>query len=90
MSRTIVGRFLAFALAIAPASYCAQSWAGSLIEPAAREAEEAASKAVEKLKAWWEKLPEPVKDKVKGLPSEALVECAEEAAKDRTCEDTPK
>src|ERR1700722_7074408 len=53
MFKTIVAKLLAFALAIAPSLCCAPSWAADPLAPMAKEAADAAPKAVEEMKVWW-------------------------------------
>jgi hypothetical protein len=101
MSRTIAGPFLAFALVIAPSFYCAPSWAQVLrgagegitkgltkvLKEVAPKFKEEAKEFKEKSRDLWEKVPEPVRDKLKGLPGDLGTECFKEARKEGTCMD---
>jgi hypothetical protein len=92
MSRTIVGKFVAFALAIAPVFYCAPSWAESPLAPAAKDAVDAAPKVVEEMKAWWkdhrEKVKEKAEEKAVEVPVDLGTDCVKKALKEGTCKDT--
>jgi hypothetical protein len=92
MSRTIVGTVLAFALAITPVFYCAQSWAGNLLEPVAKDAEAAAPKVVEEAKALWKDHRKEVGEEAAKIGVEVPVDisrdCFEKARKGETCRDT--
>jgi hypothetical protein len=92
MPRTIVGKLLAFALVIAPAYYCAPSWAQktAIEREATKEAVKAAPEVkglFERLRAWWNNEPEAVRDRTKELPFEPLKECGQELVKKGTCKD---
>src|SRR5580700_3777628 len=94
MSRTIIGKFLAFAIVIAPAFYCAPSWAEPLLAPAAKDAAEAAPKVVEKIETWWKDHREEVEHKAGEeaveVPVDLGMDCAKKVHKGGTCEDTSK
>jgi hypothetical protein len=97
MSKTIVGQFVAFALAIAPAFYCAPSWAGSLAPEAAKAVEEvvkAAPKAEEKPRVSLEnaakRVGEEVGNEVVRKNFEAFGKCLEEHVSPEDCTVAPK
>jgi hypothetical protein len=101
MSRTIVGTVLAFALAIAPVFYCAQSWAEPPWAPAAKgAAEEVASKFKggaekgEETHQDWRgkahKAGEDVEKEVVHGGVDAVFDCLKEDYKGQSCKDDAK
>lgn len=94
MSKTTVGQFVAFALAIAPALYCTPSWAEPPLAPAGKEVEKAAPKVVEKIETWWKNHREEVEHKAGEeaveVPMDLGMDCAKKVHKGGTCEDTSK
>jgi|HubBroStandDraft_6_1064221.scaffolds.fasta_scaffold777997_2 hypothetical protein len=91
MFKTIVAKLLAFALAIAPSLCCAPSWAADPLVPMAKEAADAAPKAVEEMKVWWKDHRKEIGDetakKAVEVPVDIGVDCFKKAQKGETCRD---
>lgn len=92
MSRTIVGKFLASALVIAPAFYCAPGWA----QPA-KAVEEIAPKfkeeVREKIREWLGKAPkvgEDIGNEELRKAIEALADCVKKHTDIEDCTNAPK
>jgi hypothetical protein len=92
MFRAIVAKLPAFALVIALSLCCAPSWAENPLAPAAKDAIEAAPKAVEKMKVWWKDRHKEIGDeaakKAVEIPFDLGVDCFKKAQKGETCRDT--